>query len=67
MDAERSIRVFYGGAHDPNGAASNGLLDIAGWQDRSFSAAAQAVQISAFPERYALWEQQAMQWVAGLR
>lgn len=67
LDAERSIRVFYGGAHDPNGAASNGLLDIAGWQARSFSAAAQAVQISAFPERYGLWEQQAMQWVAGLR
>jgi LysM repeat protein len=67
MDVERSIRVFYGGAHDPNGSASNGLLDIAGWQGKSFSAAAQAVQISAFPERYGLWEQQAMQWVAGLR
>lgn len=67
LDVDRSIRVFYGGAGDPNGTASKGLLDIAGWQGRTFSDAAQAVQISAFPDRYGLWEQQAHGWVATLR
>lgn len=66
MDAERSIRVFYGGAHDPNGTASAGLLDVAGWQERTFSSAAQSVQVSAYPDRYGLWEQQAMRWLAEL-
>lgn len=67
LDADRSIRVFYGGPKDPNGANSRGLLDVAGWQGKRFTDAAQAVQISAFPERYGQWEQQAHQWLATLR
>ncbi|SJN19573.1 putative secreted protein [Microbacterium esteraromaticum] len=67
LDADRSIRVFYGGPKDPNGANSRGLLDISGWQSRTFTAAAQAVQISAYPDRYGQWETQAHQWVATLR
>lgn len=67
MNADRSIRVFYGGAGDPNGIASKGLLDISGWQGKSFTAAAQSVQVSAYPDRYGLWEQQARKWVATLR
>jgi len=67
LDADRSIRVFYGGPGDPNGANSRGLLDVAGWQGKRFTDAAQAVQISAFPERYGQWEQQAHQWLATLR
>lgn len=67
MDADRSIRVFYGGPADPNGAASRGLLDITGWQDMPFTAAAQAVQVSAYPDRYGMWETQAHQWLAALR
>ncbi|BDZ37887.1 muramidase family protein [Microbacterium suwonense] len=67
MDADRSIRVFYGGAKDPNGTNSRGLLDIPGWQDKPFTAAAQAVQISAYPDRYGQWEQQANRWLATLR
>ena len=66
-DADRSIRVFYGGRHDPNGSQSRGLLDIRGWQAMAFTDAAQAVQISAYPDRYGQWEQQAHRWVAALR
>ena len=63
-DADRSIRVFYGGPSDPNGSATRGLLDIADWESLGFGAAAQAVQISAFPDRYGQWEAQAYQWLA---
>lgn len=64
LDADRSIRVFFGGAGDPNGNATRGLLDIPGWQGMRFTDAAQAVQISAYPERYGQWETQAYQWLA---
>lgn len=64
MDRDRSIRVFYGGPSDPNGRGSRGLLDVEGWETMSFSAAAQAVQVSAFPERYSQWETQAYQWLS---
>ncbi|WP_228484494.1 lytic transglycosylase [Microbacterium cremeum] len=65
-DAARSIRAFYGGASDPNGERTRGLLDIPGWQSMSFADAAQAVQISAYPERYAQWEAPAHAWLAAL-
>lgn len=64
MDLDRSTRVFYGGSHDPNGQATRGLLDITGWQHKSFTDAAQAVQISAYPDRYGRWETQAYAWLA---
>lgn len=67
LDADRSIRVFYGGPRDPNGSASRGLLDLAGWQTKKFTDAAQAVQISAYPDRYGQWETQAHSWLASLR
>ena len=63
-DPVRSARAFYGGPSDPNGALTRGLLDIDGWQDMSFADAAQAVQISAYPDRYAQWEQPAYAWLA---
>ncbi|UWF78693.1 LysM peptidoglycan-binding domain-containing protein [Microbacterium sp. EF45047] len=66
LDADRSTRVFYGGSGDPNGHASRGLRDLSGWHEMGFSEAAQAVQISAYPDRYGQWEQQAHQWLAGL-
>ncbi|WP_136587750.1 LysM peptidoglycan-binding domain-containing protein [Microbacterium hydrothermale] len=65
-DPERSTRVFYGGAGDPNGAATRGLLDIPGWETLAYADAAQAVQISAYPDRYAQWEQPATTWLAVL-
>jgi N-acetylmuramoyl-L-alanine amidase len=64
LDPVRSTRVFFGGAGDPNGTLTRGLLDIPGWESMSFADAAQAVQISAYPDRYAQWEQPAYAWLA---
>lgn len=64
LDADRSTRVFYGGQSDPNGPVTRGLLDIPGWESMAFTDAAQAVQISAFPERYGQWETQSYAWLA---
>jgi LysM repeat protein len=66
-DPTRAIRAFYGGVADPNGSRTRGLLDIPGWDAMSFADAAQAVQISAYPERYAQWEAPAALWLAALR
>ncbi|MFF2633766.1 LysM peptidoglycan-binding domain-containing protein [Microbacterium sp. NPDC058021] len=65
-DVDRATRVFFGGAGDPNGAASRGLLDVGGWESLGFSEAAQAVQISAYPDRYGEWEEEAYAWLAAL-
>lgn len=63
---DHAIRVFYGGPADPNGSATRGLLDIPGWEQMSFAEAAQAVQISAYPDRYGAWEHAAYEWLAAL-
>lgn len=63
-DTDRSIRTFFGGPSDPNGPLTRGLLDVAGWEDMSFTEAAQAVQISAYPDRYGQWESAAYAWLA---
>ena len=65
-DPQHAIRAFYGGAADPNGALTRGLLDVPGWEAMSYADAAQAVQISAYPERYAQWEQPSYAWLAAL-
>ncbi|MGC4749790.1 hypothetical protein ACLQ28_29645 [Micromonospora sp. DT201] len=47
---------------DPEYAATaffTALKNIAGWQDLPLTAAAQTVQVSAFPYAYAQWEEQA--------
>jgi len=59
-DADYAIRAFYLGT--PH---TNGLLDI-GWEGLGFGDAAQEVQISDYPARYALWEPQAETWLAAL-
>ncbi len=41
---------------------TRGLLDISGWQSMSLTRAAQAVQISAYPDAYAKWEASAWAW-----
>lgn len=66
LDRERATRVFYGGAGDPNGTATRGLLDIPGWESMAYADAAQAVQISAYPDRYAQWESVASVWLSVL-
>ncbi|MEJ1155277.1 LysM peptidoglycan-binding domain-containing protein [Microbacterium marmarense] len=65
-DPVRSIKTFFGGPSDPNGYDTRGLLDIPGWQSMTFAEAAQAVQISAYPDRYAQWEAPAYAWLASL-
>ncbi|WP_279070426.1 hypothetical protein [Microbacterium lacticum] len=65
-DPYRAAAAFFGGPDDPNGTATRGLLDVPGWEAMDFGAAAQAVQISAHPERYGPWEQQAEEWLATL-
>ena len=65
-NAERAIRVFFGGPGDPNGTRTRGLLDIPGWQSMAFTEAAQAVQISAYPDAYAQWEKPALAWLAAI-
>ncbi|WJL95380.1 LysM peptidoglycan-binding domain-containing protein [Microbacterium sp. ET2] len=63
-DPVRATAAFFGGPADPNGSRTRGLLDIPGWESMSFAGAAQAVQISAFPDRYAKWEAPAYAWLA---
>lgn len=53
MDPVWSTRAFYGGPDGPNHGSPAGLRDIPGWQQRSLGVAAQAVEVSAFPDRYA--------------
>src|SRR5690606_9623698 len=53
---DHAARLFYGGPGNPNAGNTRGLLDIPGWQSMSVTQAAQAVQISAFPDAYAKWE-----------
>ena len=60
-DPSYAARAFFTGA-----AHTNGLLDIPGWEDLGFGAAAQEVQVSAFPGRYDLWQPQAEAWLAAL-
>lgn len=52
MDRVWSSRAFYGGPNGPNHGSPRGLLDIDGWQSMDPGAAAQAVQVSAYPGRY---------------
>lgn len=66
LNASHAARLFYGGPSNPNKGRTRGLLDIAGWQSMSLTQAAQAVQISAFPNAYAKWETSATSWLAQL-
>ncbi|KRA30984.1 MULTISPECIES: C40 family peptidase [unclassified Nocardioides] len=54
MDPVWSARAFYGGPTGPNQGSPRGLLDIDEWQSMEHGAAAQAVQVSAYPDRYAV-------------
>ena len=66
LNASHAARLFYGGPSNPNKGKTRGLLDIAGWQSMSLTQAAQAVQISAYPNAYAKWETSATSWLAQL-
>ncbi|PVE19307.1 NlpC/P60 family protein [Arthrobacter sp. Bz4] len=66
MDPKYNVRAFYGGPAGPNRGSPPGLLDIRGWQSMDKGQAAQAVQVSAFPELYARWEAEATAIVEAL-
>lgn len=53
MDPTYQARAFFGGDNGPNHGSPRGLLDIRGWRQLPPGAAAQAVEVSAFPDRYA--------------
>jgi hypothetical protein len=53
MDPTYQATAFYGGPDGPNRGSPRGLLDIPHWYTLPLGAAAQAVEVSAFPDRYA--------------
>lgn len=66
MDSEYSARAFFGGPSGPNGGSPRGLLDIPSWDTLGIGAAAQRVQVSAFPDAYDRYVEQAAQVVAAM-
>lgn len=56
MSVDYQVRAFFGGPSGPNHPSPRGLLDIPGWQQMDKGAAAQAVEVSAFPDRYRNYE-----------
>ena len=52
MNPNYQARAFYGGPTGPNYPSPRGLLDIPNWQSLDPGAAAQAVEVSAYPDRY---------------
>jgi hypothetical protein len=65
-DPVYASKLFFGGPSNPNKGKTRGLLDIKGWQSMTVTQAAQAVQISAYPDAYAKWETSARAWLAEL-
>lgn len=53
-----AARLFYVG----RSGYTRGLLGVPGWQNMTLTRAAQAVQISAYPDHYAKWEASAWAW-----
>jgi murein DD-endopeptidase MepM/ murein hydrolase activator NlpD len=66
MDPEYQAKAFYGGPAGPNHPSPAGLLDIPDWRSLGKGAAAQAVEVSAYPDRYANWEPAAWTILAAL-
>lgn len=62
MNPEYAARAFFGGRGGPNFGKIRGLLDIKNWATMPLTKAAQAVQISAFPDAYQKWELSAWSW-----
>lgn len=56
LDPAYASEAFFGGAKPP---APPGLVDIDNWPSMSYTEAAQAVQVSAFPDAYARHERTA--------
>lgn len=52
MNPNYQVAAFFGGPSGPNYPSPRGLLDIPRWQTLGKGEAAQAVEVSAFPDRY---------------
>lgn len=65
LDPTRATLAFFGGSVNPNDR-TRGLLDVSGWEMMTVTQAAQAVQISGYPDHYAKWETSARAWLAQL-
>lgn len=52
MNGDYNCRAFFGGASGPNYPSPRGMLDINGWQTMDPGTVCQAVEVSAFPDRY---------------
>lgn len=66
MDPDYQARAFFGGPTGPNSGSPRGLLDISGWQLLEPGEAAQAVEVSAYPDRYQNYEPVAEEILAAL-
>jgi len=66
MDPDYQARAFFGGPSGPNGGSPRGLLDISGWQLLDAGEAAQAVEVSAYPDRYQNYEPVAQEILTAL-
>lgn len=55
MNPGYQAKAFFGGKDGPNYPSPRGLLDVPGWQQMDPGSAAQAVEVSAFPDRYRNW------------
>ena len=51
-----AAKAFFGGEEGPNGGSPRGLLDIPGWEQMDKGEAAQALEVSAYPDRYRNYE-----------
>jgi len=56
MNPDYQAAAFFGGPGGPNGGSPRGLLDIPDWTALEKGEAAQAVEVSAYPDRYARFE-----------
>jgi len=60
-----ATNAFYNGGSKADGYSEPGLLDLKGWQGMSYGDAAQKVQKSAYPDRYATHVSEAKEILRG--
>lgn len=66
MTPAYNAEAFFGGPRGPNHGSPPGLLDIQDWTSMGLGQAAQAVQVSAFPELYERWAPTALAIMASV-
>ena len=65
-DPTYAARAFFQGVDAANGSHVPGLADLAGWESMTLTGAAQAVQLSGYPEAYATHEASARKIMAAV-